>query len=48
MKQREERRLAEFNTATVVAERRGKIDTRMRPNTMMKRMFFLSLMGLLE
>jgi hypothetical protein len=27
MKQQEERRLAEFNTATVVAERRGKIDT---------------------
>jgi hypothetical protein len=28
MKQREEWRLAEFNTATVVAERRGKIDTK--------------------
>jgi hypothetical protein len=27
MKQQEKRYLAEFNTATVVAERRGKIDT---------------------
>ena len=48
VKQREGRRLAEFNTATVIAERGARLIPRMRPNTMTKRMFFLSQMHLLE
>jgi hypothetical protein len=40
--------LADFNTAIVVAERRGKNDTKDEAEYDDKRMFFLSLMHLLE
>ena len=48
MKQQEERHLAEFNRATVDVEGRGKIDTEDEAEYDDKRMFFLSLMHLLE